>query len=451
MADTIELEIGLNRTATAGRYTALARLERPGGDRVAEDGNGVVTLDVDRLAGLRRNADAYGCTLTDMLFGAPGVETPVKTPFLEARREAARNPAVSVRLRLRFEREADELHALRWETLCDPDTRRSLATDAHVLFSRILQPTQRGETPDNPPPRSALKALVVIADPSDIGKSCGMDGQPLQRVEAAEVRAAIAARLGGIGTTWLCAGGDGKPTQEELIARLREGYDLLYLVCHGALEERGRDLPPAAKIWLEDEDGLTATVYADDQTERGGGKTPGLGPKLADLKRKPRLVVLSACQGGGRSHDAGALAAFGPRLVAAGVPAVVAMQDDVAVATADAFAARFFEVLLDPVDGGVIDHRRGGRTRPCSRSARLVGARALYVSGKRAAVGRAGRPGRRASAHPASPESACSAGARCIFAHGGRQLAHGAASGPIRAARRGQDRGRAGTGQPGGG
>ena len=66
--------------------------------------------------------------------------------------------------------------------------------------------------------------------------------------------------------------------------------------------------------------------------------------------------MLSACQGGGRSHDAGALAAFGPRLVAAGVPAVVAMQDDVAVATADAFAARFFEVLLDPVDGGVIDH-----------------------------------------------------------------------------------------------
>ena len=215
---------------------------------------------------------------------------------------------------------------------------------------------RRGEAPDNPPPRSALKALVVIADPSDIGKSFGMDGQPLQRVEAAEMRAAITARLGGIGTTWLCAGGDGKPTAEVLIARLHDGYDLLYLVCHGALEERGRDLPPAAKIWLEDEDGLTATVYADDQTERGGGKTPGLGPKLANLQRKPRLVVLSACQGGGRSHDAGALAAFGPRLVAAGVPAVVAMQDDVAVATADAFAARFFEVLLDPVDGGVIDH-----------------------------------------------------------------------------------------------
>ena len=184
MADTIELEISLNRTAAAGRYTALARLKLPG-DSVPEDGNCDVTLDVERLAGLRRDAAAYGSALTDMLFGAPGVETPVKTTFLEARGEAARNPAVSLRLRLRFEREADELHALRWETLCDPDTRRSLATDAHVLFSRILQPTQSGEAPDNPPPK--------------IGpQSAGRDRRPVgHRQVARHGRPAAAAGEGG--------------------------------------------------------------------------------------------------------------------------------------------------------------------------------------------------------------------------------------------------------------
>jgi hypothetical protein len=216
MADTIELEISLNRTAAAGRYTALARLKLPG-DSVPEGDNCDVTLDVERLAGLRRDAAAYGSALTDMLFGAPGIETPVKTKFLRARGEVAGNPAVPLRLRLRFEQKAAELHALRWETLCDPDTRRRLATDPQVLFSRILQPTQSGEAPDDPPPRSALKALVVIADPCDVGECCGMDGRLLQRVRACQLRRTRcsvrswrtrssygpgASRLGIAATTW---------------------------------------------------------------------------------------------------------------------------------------------------------------------------------------------------------------------------------------------------------
>ena len=49
------------------------------------------------------------------------------------------------------------------------------------------------------------------------------------------------------------------------------------------------------------------------------------------------------------------LAVFGPRPVAAGVPAVIAMQDDVAMTTADSFVEHFFRALLDPVHGGEID------------------------------------------------------------------------------------------------
>jgi tetratricopeptide (TPR) repeat protein len=354
MTDAIELEIGLNRTSAAGCYHARASLKLPDTDRVSEDAHRDVALDMESLAELR-DADEYGRALTGMLFGAPGVETPVKSKFQEARREAERNPAIPMRLRLRFEQEADELHALRWETLHDPATGNRLATDAHVLLSRILQPTQSGEAPGDPPSRPALKALVVIADPSDIGGSTGMDGQKLQRVEVAEVRRGIEKHLVGIQTTWLCKDGDGKPTRDELLSRLEAGCHLLYIACHGALEESGRGQSPAAKIWLEDEAGKTATVYAGDLIERAGQKTMGLRTQFAGLTRKPRLVVLSACQGGGRSHDAGALAAFGPRLVAAGVPAVIAMQDDVAMATADAFAEHLFRALLDPAQGGVID------------------------------------------------------------------------------------------------
>ena len=354
MSECGELELSLWRGAGEGRHWLEARFQQPDEDRLASSAHGQVTLDIPRLEQLKnpRNDAAYGRALAGMLFGPQ----PILDAYIAAR-DATRThaPPVPLRLRLRFETGDTPLHALRWETLCDPLTGSFLAADEHVLLSRILLPDTAGDGSAAPPPRSELRALAVIADPADVTESCDMDGRPLERVQVAAVRAAIGARLAGVATTWLCAGGDGKPTLEELIARLREGYDALYLVCHGALEARDRGLPPAAKIWLEDEAGKMAVVYVEDQTERNGRITPGLAARLGNLTRRPRLAVLASCQSSGRSHDGGALAGFGPRLVAAGVPAVVAMQDDVAMTTADTFAEYFFRALLDPVHGGEID------------------------------------------------------------------------------------------------
>ena len=81
-------------------------------------------------------------------------------------------------------------------------------------------------------------------------------------------------------------------------------------------------------------------------------------------EKKPRLVVLASCQSGGqgrvpdtqknpgeeeedeRSYDRGALSAIGPRLVDAGVPAVIAMQDNVKMETVRKFMPAFFTNLL---------------------------------------------------------------------------------------------------------
>ncbi len=94
--------------------------------------------------------------------------------------------------------------------------------------------------------------------------------------------------------------------------------------------------------------------YDRRRRQRAGGFVRDLPASL-----RPRLVVLASCQSGGqgkvpgagateeeRSYDQGALAALGPRLVEAGVPAVVAMQDDIRMATVSKFTPAFFAELL---------------------------------------------------------------------------------------------------------
>jgi SIR2-like domain/CHAT domain len=116
--------------------------------------------------------------------------------------------------------------------------------------------------------------------------------------------------------------------------RSREGgYDILYLVCHGACVEG------EPRLWLEKANGQAAIV---------SGVT--LADRLAELTDRPRLVILASCESAGTGDDAGAsvdgtLAAIGPRLARAGIPAVVAMQGRVTMATLGEFFPEFFRTL----------------------------------------------------------------------------------------------------------
>ena len=119
----------------------------------------------------------------------------------------------------------------------------------------------------------------------------------------------------------------------ELVQQLRDGCDVLYLVCHGALIEG------EAWLWLEDAAGKSHRVAASELIQR-----------MRELRNVPALVVLASCQsaGGGddaRTSDAGALAALGPGLAEAGIPAVLAMQGDVTIATMAKFMPVFFREL----------------------------------------------------------------------------------------------------------
>src|SRR5262249_52278797 len=106
---------------------------------------------------------------------------------------------------------------------------------------------------------------------------------------------------------------------------------------------------------------------------------------------KPRLVVLASCQGAGTGAGEapagpGALAALGPRLVGAGIPAVVAMQGDVSMGTVRVFMPAFFEALRP--QNGLVDRAPAAARGPRGPGGGLVGAGAVHAAEERQPVGR---------------------------------------------------------------
>jgi hypothetical protein len=128
---------------------------------------------------------------------------------------------------------------------------------------------------------------------------------------------------------------------------LQAGCDILYLACHGALlrrDPKDPDSPRDPYLVLEGPDGNAKLVEGEELVKR-------IRNLYANLR--PALIVLASCQSAGtgpgpaRTADAqGALAALGPRLAQAGIPAVLAMQGDVEMDTVAEFMPAFFEVLV---------------------------------------------------------------------------------------------------------
>lgn len=311
-----DLELGLHRRGEH-RYAVELRFTQPGSDadiRLARE-EIVAELDQNALAMLQDDPNAYGAALSKALFAAPGLLT-----AFEQARAAVATLDIPLRLRLFVGASAPELQGLRWETLRDPAEERPLLTDERLLFSRYLA---AGDwRPVKLRPRAALRALVVVANPSDLTR---YGFAPI----AAEAELASArASLGSIAVTAL--GETGCATLDNIVARLREGYDILYLMAHGAIVDG------EPWLWLESEEGVVA-------------RTPGseLAQRIRELEQRPRLVVLASCQsaGAGQLTADGMLAALGPRLSEAGVPAVVAMQGNFSMETAAAFLPVFFAEL----------------------------------------------------------------------------------------------------------
>ncbi len=318
MQQYADLEISLHK-ADEGMYSVQFRFSQPKSEAdtgLGQDKPVWVEIDPDSSTfdpGVL-DPDAYATDLTSALFK----DEMLRTAFAQAR-ASAQAENLPLRLRLWISASAPELHRLRWELLRDPQDYSPLSTNENIYFSRYfssmdwrsVQLQQKGN----------LRALVVVANPSDLGNyklaPIDLDGE-LERARAG---------LAGVSLVELPAGG--KPASvDEIISGLRaEGSDILYLVCHGVVAN-GR-----AMLYLEGADGKREAVNGDEFALR-----------IKELQKPPRMAVLISCQSAGNGTG-DALSALGPRLMEAGIPAVIAMQANLRMDTASQFLPSFFDEL----------------------------------------------------------------------------------------------------------
>lgn len=322
MTNYADLEISLHRHSTE-TYAVEFRFSQPDSDadiRLASGEPALAQLEIEKLNQLIYDPAEYGHTLTQNLFGDPAVQSAFSQALTSAQSLNA-----PVRLRLLIGPSAPELHNVLWETLRNPQDDTPLCTNETILFSRYL--SSLDWRPVRLRPQGDLRALVVIANPSNLSDydlaPVDIDGE-LSRAKSSLKDIPI--------TSLPDPDGNARSSLNNLVDCLRdgnrqEGFDILYLVCHGAL------IKGQPWLWLEDDSGQVARVSGSDLTTR-----------LKELQQRPRLVVLASCQSAG--DNAGeALAALGPRLAEAGVPAILAMQGKVSMETVARFMPVFFEEL----------------------------------------------------------------------------------------------------------
>lgn len=251
-----------------------------------------------------------------------------------------RGSAPRRRIRLSIDAAAAELNALPWELLRDPGDPETgigvnLAAAGATPFSRYISVPQ-----DYPPPVSAhsLKILVAIANPA------GLERFGLQPIDVNAEWDALRRATDGMAVDLRLAP---QPcTLEAIEAGLLNGAHVLHIIAHGAWSKSDQK----AVIFLANRNNQVRFLHADEHAEALArhlrDATPGAPAAAAPAHDASlRLVYLSSCQTATQSPT-DAFAAFAPRLVRAGVPAVLAMQDLVRVDTARAFSQVFYQQLL---------------------------------------------------------------------------------------------------------
>jgi hypothetical protein len=354
-----DLEIGLHRRHSGG-FTVELRLSQP--ESETEDqlaSSEVAAFDLDALRQAESEPERYGQLLAASLFADPAV----REKFAVA--TSLQQP---LRLRLLIGPSAPELHDLRWETLRHPGDNSPLITGERLLFSRYLSSADWRTV--RPRPRQDLRALVAIANPTK-GVGTGPNQWPLAEIDVGGEQKRAADALGAAIPMATAA----EPVSlDTLTAQVRADCpDILYLVCHGA-RPGGEPV-----VFLEGaEDEVVATPAGE------------LAQQLRQLEDQPRLVVLASCRSAGGDRlagEGGALAALGPRLAEAGIPAVVAMQGEVTLRTIERFMPVFFSELREhgQIDRAMAIARNAVRDEPDAWMPvlflRLKSGRIWYVPG----------------------------------------------------------------------
>jgi HEAT repeat protein len=351
------------------RYTdLLIRISAPrnGGERHAVEATingdsfffgGSLKLDEEKLRSVILDNQAYGRTLRTALFSDP-----IKRAYQKARGIAEATTHGQLRIRLQIDADASALHALRWERLMLPTADRevSLAVSGLTPFSRFIS---RESAISNPLTKRPIRMVVAISSPSNL--PTGLSSIDAKKELQSLCRSLREVQTPGKLHVTILPGSNGI-TDKYRQQLINEGFvvkngattlkivqnqllncDLFHFLGHGVFVP-GKASGSSA-LYLEKPDGSVQLAKDDDIIN-------GLG----DGSKVPRLVFLAACESARRTADSlEAFVGLGPKLVQAGVPAVVGMQDLVPMQLAQKLTSRFYQGLLEHgfIDQALTDAR----------------------------------------------------------------------------------------------
>jgi WD40 repeat protein len=312
----LELVIQRKNNATWPIVAVLTRT----GDFLPVRSEGVLELDLDALRACSSPLD-YGRLLGHALF-----RDDLRDAFSRALAVAR---ASQETLRLLLTVEDLEMRGLHWERLCAPiDSRWDfLSLDQDVSFSLYLPSLADQRFP--PIGRRDLRALILVAAPSDLSNNYG-----LAEFDVAATVEAVKNSMGKIPYDVLASvdGAVGKPTLDNLCERITsQSYTLLHIVCHGKYDPNSGE-------------SLLALPGDEGRAVKGTQFIERLG-RVRGAHGLPHFTFLMACESGNPSAENG-FGGMGQRLVRElGMPAVLAMTAPVSVGTANKLASVFYQNL----------------------------------------------------------------------------------------------------------
>lgn len=317
-------------------------------DDSAQHLGGSLELDREGLLAQVREPEAYGHTLAMALLSPP-----IQRAYDRARSRADARCGGRARLRLQIDPGAGELQALRWERLLLP--RREQMVPAGIAidtpFSRF---TALDEAPPPPLDERPVRVLIAVANPSGLERWrlpavaveqevanlwAGLSSLP----DPASLRVAVLPGRTGLPPRWVEVLESGGweilpgPTGVEAVREQMRRFHVVHLIAHGTYKPGSDGSPGHSALLLESaDDGSVERVEDDRLAESWFAAVP-----------LPRLVYLAACESAARADsDVGTFAGLGAKLVQAGIPAVIAMQDQVPMALSSDLTRRFFQSLL---------------------------------------------------------------------------------------------------------
>jgi hypothetical protein len=316
------LEIGIGRERGGG-YNVELRFSDADSDSLIAPTLAASLLEPKDLDQHRLDPHCYGEALSTQLFSDPAVRA-----MYDRVNAVVESKGASMRLQLLVKSSAPELDALRWELLVDPASKEPIATSERRLFSRLM--VSQDWRSVRLRARASLSALVVVSEPTDLDQYGLVGGYCDSAIRDAQHS------LHGTASRVLGSKGGEPATLACIVTALRDGVDILYLMCHGRINA-GVPL-----LYLQRDTGAADVI---------DGRV--LARRIGELARPPVLAFLASCESAGSEDEANSEplsshASLAARLAEAGVQAIVAMQGRITVETIRRAVPRFFaEVLTD--------------------------------------------------------------------------------------------------------